>query len=81
MQNSEIKPTAEKVNFQATYRNHVDRLLERSAARDAALKRAVGDEFEVMGILQCELVKHYGLRPDSYLIDVGCGSGHGEAAL
>src|SRR5262249_42022284 len=27
------------------------------------------------GILQCELLKHYGLKPDSYLIDVGCGSG------
>jgi SAM-dependent methyltransferase len=75
VQNPEVKPGVEKANFQATYTQHVNRLLERSASRDVALKRAVGDEFEVMGILQCELLKHYGLKPDGYVIDVGCGSG------
>jgi SAM-dependent methyltransferase len=39
------------------------------------MKLAVGGEFEAMGFLELETLKHFGLGADSYLIDVGCGSG------
>jgi len=35
----------------------------------------VGGEFEPFGTLLRETLIHYGLKPDDYLIDVGCGSG------
>ena len=45
------------------------------------LKRAIGGEFEAFGTVQVEMLKHYGLRPGSYLIDVGCGSGRTAMGL
>lgn len=40
-----------------------------------AMELAVGGEFANMGFLQRELLIASGLKPDSFLIDVGCGSG------
>ena len=42
---------------------------------DSGMERAVGGEFTAFGVIQAEMLKHYGLKPDDYLIDVGCGSG------
>jgi ubiquinone/menaquinone biosynthesis C-methylase UbiE len=39
------------------------------------MELAVGGEFEAIGVLEVETLKHFGLKPDSYLVDVGCGSG------
>jgi SAM-dependent methyltransferase len=36
---------------------------------------AIGGEFEAFGILEREVLIQYGLKPDDYVIDVGCGSG------
>ncbi len=57
-----------------TYREHVASL---TAEHDAkrAMELAVGGEFEAFGILQRECLIQYGLRPNDYVIDVGCGSG------
>jgi len=41
----------------------------------AAMQAAIGGEFEAFGILERELLIQSGLRPDGYVIDVGCGSG------
>ena len=56
------------------YREHVASL---TAEHDAkrAMELAVGGEFEAFGILQRECLIQYGLRPNDYVIDVGCGSG------
>jgi len=39
------------------------------------MKLAVGGQFDSFGILERELLIQYGLQPDGYVIDVGCGSG------
>lgn len=63
-----------KLDFQATYSRLV-KSLKRSHDTDRAMKLAVGGEFEAIGILELETLKYFGLKEDSYVIDVGCGSG------
>lgn len=48
---------------------------------DVAMSAAVGGEFEAVGILERELLIHLGLKPQDYLIDVGCGSGRLAQAI
>jgi SAM-dependent methyltransferase len=48
---------------------------KKQAPFDEAMRSAVGGEFELIGNIECALLRHYGLRPTHYLIDVGCGSG------
>ena len=42
---------------------------------------AVGGDFDANGIVLRELLIQYGLRPEHFLIDVGCGSGRLAAPL
>ncbi|MFO1323155.1 MAG: class I SAM-dependent methyltransferase [Burkholderiales bacterium] len=42
---------------------------------DDAMRAAVGTDFDANGIVERELLRHYGLASDHYLVDVGCGSG------
>jgi SAM-dependent methyltransferase len=66
---------ADKLDFRATYKQHVAQQIARAASPEAGLKYAIGAEFEAFGILEREVLIQYGLRPDGYVIDVGCGSG------
>lgn len=59
----------------ASYRRHVQAMRESCRNEDAAMRAAIGGEFEAMGILERELLIAHGLRPDGDVIDVGCGSG------
>jgi SAM-dependent methyltransferase len=43
--------------------------------KDEAMSLAVGGSFERTGSIELALLQYFGLRPDGYLIDVGCGSG------
>jgi SAM-dependent methyltransferase len=63
-----------KLDFRETYYNHVS-LLKQHHSYKEAMELAVGGEFEVVGILERELLKQVGLPQEGYLIDVGCGSG------
>lgn len=63
-----------KLDFQVTYGRLVKALL-RAHDAERAMTLAVGGEFEAVGSLEFELLKHFGLREDFYVIDVGCGSG------
>lgn len=44
-------------------------------------ERAVGGDFEVIGRLQADLLREYGLKDDSALVDIGCGVGRLACAL
>ena len=63
-----------KSDFRSTYPRLVESLI-RDHDTEQAMKLAVGGEFEAMGFLELETLKHFGLGADSYVIDVGCGSG------
>ena len=43
--------------------------------KEEAMSLAVGGSFEHIGNIEVALLKNFGLLPDGYLIDVGCGSG------
>jgi ubiquinone/menaquinone biosynthesis C-methylase UbiE len=57
-----------------SYPEFVQEILN-SHPRDEAMQMAVGGEFEALGLLEKDLLIQLGLRPNDYLIDVGCGSG------
>jgi SAM-dependent methyltransferase len=63
-----------KLDFQATYPRLVESL-KLAYDNEQAMELAVGGEFEAIGFLELETLKHLGLKEDSYVIDVGCGSG------
>src|SRR5947209_13506614 len=58
-----------------SYRRAVQRLLRTTNDKAAAMEQAVGGQFEAIGLLERQVLIHYGLQRDDYLIDVGCGSG------
>lgn len=64
-----------KFDYLRTYRSHVDRMTAEHPDEGKALEAAVGGEFEAMGRMMVDLLVSQGLRPDSDVIDVGCGSG------
>jgi 2-polyprenyl-3-methyl-5-hydroxy-6-metoxy-1,4-benzoquinol methylase len=39
------------------------------------LEQSIGGQFTSYGIIEREMLGFYGLRPEHYLIDVGCGAG------
>lgn len=63
-----------KLDFNTTYPRLVE-TLQQSRDQEQAMKMAVGGEFDALGFLELETLKYFGLKEDSYLIDVGCGSG------
>ncbi|HET9731752.1 MAG TPA: class I SAM-dependent methyltransferase [Acidimicrobiales bacterium] len=63
------------------YRRFVKKLLSGPSAPDQAMHDAIGGEFEAMGVIELDLLISVGLRPDSSVVDVGCGSGRLAAPL
>src|SRR5437764_9353006 len=63
-----------KLDFRVTFPRLLKNL-KRIHGTDAALKWAVGGEFEAIGFLELEVLKYFGLKEDDYVVDVGCGSG------
>jgi ubiquinone/menaquinone biosynthesis C-methylase UbiE len=61
-------------HLKAVYERFVSRLRSEHPEEEA-MSLAVGGRFEQVGNIELALLQHFGLRPDSYLIDVGCGSG------
>jgi SAM-dependent methyltransferase len=61
-----------------SYTDYIDSLenqLGDSHSHDDIMRQAVGGAFEIVGALERELLIQQGLRPDGYVVDVGCGSG------
>jgi len=63
-----------KFDLKKAYTVLVDRL-KAEAPIERAMQQAIGGQFEAFGIIEMEMLRHYGLRPEHTLIDVGCGSG------
>ena len=42
---------------------------------DRAMQIAIGGEFDAIGIVEREILIHFGLQPEGSVVDVGCGSG------
>ncbi len=61
-------------DLKRVYVAHVERM-KASAPLDAAMRNSVGGMFDQVGSIEVALCRHYGLQPDGFLIDVGCGSG------
>ncbi|MBI5716047.1 MAG: class I SAM-dependent methyltransferase [Chloroflexi bacterium] len=61
-------------NYRADYLRLV-RNLKRTYPLVQAMHKAVGGDFRAIGLLEYYLLAHHGLKPNDYLIDVGCGSG------
>ena len=68
-------PSFDRLDFNATYREHVAGLKATCSSREDALRRAIGVQFDAFGKMQRDLLVSLGLKPNHYLIDVGCGSG------
>lgn len=66
---------ATKLDLTETYKNYVSDVGGKFSSKDTAMAHAIGGEFEAFGIIGREMLKHYGLGHNSYLIDIGCGSG------
>lgn len=67
-------------NARLSYHDYLAKLLAKNDPA-TAMALAVGGEYEVMGeALRVRLVR-FGLQPNDYLVDVGCGSGRLAAAL
>ncbi|MBC7368507.1 MAG: class I SAM-dependent methyltransferase [Undibacterium sp.] len=57
-----------------SYVTHVAKL-KQALQKDQALREAIGGEFIAIGALQRSLLISLGLKSDSWVVDVGCGSG------
>lgn len=64
----------EKTNFVESYRALARDLIERHDEQ-RAMALGVGGSYDAVGVIERELLIQHGLKPDDYLIDVGCGSG------
>ena len=61
------------IDYLGTYGSHVRNLIAHHP-KERAMSLAVGSEWKAFGILMREVLIGAGLRPDHYLVDVGCGS-------
>ncbi len=73
-QKSSTSSQPNKLDFKESYPALVD-ALKKQVGNDQAMQRAVGGEFEAVGLMEVETLKHFGLQENSYLLDIGCGSG------
>jgi SAM-dependent methyltransferase len=67
-------------NARLSYADHLTNLLAKNDPA-TAMSLAVGGDYEIMGEALRERLVRFGLRPNDYLIDVGCGSGRVAFAL
>jgi SAM-dependent methyltransferase len=58
-----------------SFKTQYDDLWRRLSGDEQAYEKAVGGDFNTMGILELQILKLFGLRPESSVVDVGCGSG------
>jgi len=64
----------EQLRYLQNYPALVEHLLKHHP-EDQAMAMAVGGQYERFGVLEHALLRQCGMRPDSIVVDVGCGSG------
>lgn len=64
-----------KFEIKESYQKYVNSINDGAISKQSAMSKAIGGEFEAFGIIEREMLKFFGLGSESYLIDVGCGSG------
>jgi 2-polyprenyl-3-methyl-5-hydroxy-6-metoxy-1,4-benzoquinol methylase len=67
-------PPMSKLDPRESYASRVAQL-KTELPYDDAMRAAVGCDFEANGVVERELLIQCGLRPEHFLVDVGCGSG------
>ena len=72
--NRDKRNWASKTDFRKAHRRLLQQLRS-TYTNDEAVRRAVGGEFDALGVLMREALIHHGLKITDYLVDVGCGSG------
>jgi SAM-dependent methyltransferase len=70
-----------KLNVHETNANLLRMVRGTYGTEEEALQKAVGGDFELLGVLERELLIQHGLQPGHSLVDVGCGSGRLTKAL
>lgn len=63
-----------KLTIGDAYRQFVTSL-DQTHEHEKAMQVAIGGEFDAVGVIEREILIHYGLPPEGFVIDVGCGSG------
>lgn len=76
---TELRHEAEP-NLRLSYVDHMANLLAKNDP-ETAMSLAVGGDYKVMGEALRVRLARFGLQPNDYLIDVGCGSGRLAYAL
>lgn len=74
---SRFRELYEKHEFLEAYARHTDLRM----ADDPQWAIGRGDEWESHGLMQLEFLKSQGLKPEHYLLDVGCGPGRAARRL
>lgn len=64
----------DQFDFSKAYNEHAAQLKNKYTQQEA-MSAGVGGEFDNMGFVLADLTRFCGLRPEHFLIDVGCGSG------
>jgi 2-polyprenyl-3-methyl-5-hydroxy-6-metoxy-1,4-benzoquinol methylase len=67
-------------HFVEDYEKYVANLIANHPL-DEAMNLAVGGNFESVGQIEADILRHFGLRDGMYVIDIGCGSGRLAHAL
>lgn len=65
----------DKLDIKHAYGSWVHSRTVESASEGAGLQLAIGGNFDAFGVIQSRMLSYYGLAPDGFLVDVGCGSG------
>ncbi|GJE50481.1 2-methoxy-6-polyprenyl-1,4-benzoquinol methylase, mitochondrial [Methylobacterium tardum] len=63
-----------KFHFVEDYEQFVRQLM-RDLPLDEAMSRAVGGDYDRIGAVECEILKHFGLKDGDSVVDFGRGSG------
>ena len=63
------------MDYSGTYKKFFKKLKNYKKQKHDVFSMAVGGDYEEMGYIQMQLLKHAGLNDHQHVVDVGCGTG------